>query len=103
MRYSCVNTLIFGSLWVTFAVHAAPPIQAALEPSAFLDTESSTRFAFTAASDRAGEFRYSLTFEANASNNVQIAFGTDTEVLPMSLMKQRGDRHEISCYFHHCM
>ena len=79
MRHSCVNTLIFGSLWVTFAVHAAPPIQAALEPSAFLDTESSTSFAFTAASDRAGEFRYSLTFEANASNNVQIAFGTDAD------------------------
>lgn len=58
---------------------ANPPAEAALGISPFPDSEVSTNVAFSAASSLPGEFRYAFTFGANASNNVQIAFGTDAD------------------------
>ena len=48
-------------------------------PVEFLDTEVATNVAISDVSQEARRYAFSLSFVGSASNNVEIAFGTDTD------------------------
>ena len=50
-----------------------------LPPVEFLDTEVVTNVAIQAASQEARRYAFALSFVGSASNNVEIAFGADTD------------------------
>ena len=52
---------------------------AALPPAVHADTEVSTNVSFTAWEEHQKRFEYRLSFEATPSNNVQVAFGNDSD------------------------
>ena len=57
---------------------ALPPVRPTLPPVEHLDTETVTNMPFTAWQRNLRDFTVSLSFVATPSNNVEIAFGTDT-------------------------
>ena len=63
---------------VTSAVFALPPVRPVLSPVEHLDTETVTNMPFTAWQRNLRDFTVNLSFVATPSNNVEIAFGTDT-------------------------
>ena len=63
---------------VTSAVFALPPVRPVLPPVEHLDTETVTNMPFTAWQRNLRDFTVNLSFVATPSNNVEIAFGTDT-------------------------
>lgn len=62
---------------IAWTAHALQAVRPALPPVANLDTETVTNLAFTAWEQGLHEFRFDLSFAGTASNNVEIAFGTD--------------------------
>ena len=62
---------------IAWTAHALPAVRPALPPVASPDTETVTNLAFTAWERGLHEFRFDLSFAGTASNNVEIAFGTD--------------------------
>ena len=63
---------------VTSTVFAFPPVRPVLPPVEHLDTETVTNMPFTAWQRDLRDFTVNLSFVATPSNNVEIAFGTDT-------------------------
>ena len=60
------------------AAFALPPVRPVLSPVEHLDTETVTNMPFTAWQRNLRDFTVNLSFVATPSNNVEIAFGTDT-------------------------
>ena len=74
MRNQILLTGVFLSA-TAFAANFAPTLQ----PVEFLDTEVATNVAISDVSQEARRYAFSLSFVGSASNNVEIAFGTDTD------------------------
>ena len=62
--------------WPAFALPAVRPV---LPPVVDADTETVTNMPFTAWEQGLREFRFDLEFTGTASNNVEMAFGTDAD------------------------
>ena len=60
-------------------VYAMPAVRPTLPPVEHVDTETVTNVAFTAWEQGLREFRFDLEFTGTASNNVEMAFGTDVD------------------------
>jgi len=60
------------------STQALPPVRPVLPPVEYLDTETVTNMPFTAWQRNLRDFTVNLSFVATPSNNVEIAFGTDT-------------------------
>ena len=60
------------------AAFALPPVRPVLPPVEYLDTETVTNMPFTGWQRNLRDFMVNLSFVATPSNNVEIAFGTDT-------------------------
>ena len=60
------------------AAFALPPVRPVLPPVEHLDTETVTNMPFTAWQRNLRDFTVNLSFIATPSNNVELAFGTDT-------------------------
>lgn len=73
-----MNKLFFSLLLAVSAVFALPPVRPVLPPVEHLDTETVTNMPFTAWQRNLRDFTVNLSFVATPSNNVEIAFGTDT-------------------------
>ncbi len=52
--------------------------QMSLPPGEYADTEVVTNVPFSVAMERAGDFSFSLSFNGTSSNNVEVAFGIDS-------------------------
>ena len=74
MKNQILLTGVFLSA-TAFAANFAPTLQ----PVEFLDTEVATNVAISDVSQEARRYAFSLSFVGSASNNVEIAFGTDTD------------------------
>ena len=55
------------------------PVPAALPPAVHADTETATNVPFAVALDAAGCLSFDLVCHATPSNNVEVAFGRDTD------------------------
>ena len=73
MKELCLLTCV-----IPLVVFALPPVQPVLPPVEYLDTETVTNMPFTAWQRNLRDFTVKLSFVATPSNNVEIAFGTDT-------------------------
>jgi len=62
------------------STQALPPVRPVLPPVEYLDTETVTNMPFTAWQRNLRDFTVNLSFVATPSNNVEIAFGTDTGI-----------------------
>ncbi len=60
------------------SAHAATS-RMSLPPREHADTEVVTNVPFSAAMDRTGDFNFSLSFNGTPSNNVEMAFGVDSD------------------------
>lgn len=84
-KNSTVTTMNFSWAlfmeWAVFATgaYAAPAARPVLPPVEYADTETVTNVAFTAWEQGLKEFRFDLAFPGTASNNVEMAFGTDAD------------------------
>ena len=61
------------------SVHALPAVRLVLPPVAHADTETVTNVPFAAWERGLRAFRFDLAFTGTASNNVEMAFGTDAD------------------------
>ena len=73
-----MKTICLLACAVAAAVFARPPVRPLLPPVEQLDTETVTNMPFTAWQRNLRDFTVNLSFVATPSNNVEIAFGTDT-------------------------
>ena len=73
-----IKCLRFSFLGLTMAATASPSVPVSLPPVAHADTETTTNVAFAAGMPSSGRFVLSLACSATPSNNVQVAFGTDS-------------------------
>ena len=64
---------------IAAATASAASVAPTLPPVEFLDTEVVTNVAISDVSREARRYAFSLSFVGSASNNVEIAFGTDTD------------------------
>ena len=74
--------IMFGIAAVVVATtgaSAAPTARPVLPPVEYIDTETVTNVSFTAWEQGLKEFRFDLEFTGTASNNVEMAFGTDAD------------------------
>ena len=69
----------FTWLAIEWPAYALPAVRPVLPPIEFADTETVTNVAFTAWERGLREFRFDLAFTGTASNNVEMAFGTDAD------------------------
>ena len=72
-------SILLPFLFLSVAVHAAVRTVSDLPPSPFADTEVSTNVVFNATRGDAKFFDVRLELNGTVSNNVQIAFGRDTD------------------------
>ena len=63
----------------TSAAFALPPVRPALPPVAYIDAETTTNVQFTAWQEHVGKFKLSQTCRTTTTNNVQFAFGRDSD------------------------
>ena len=63
----------------TLAAFALPPIRPVLPSVEHVDTEATTNVPFTAWQEHVGKFKLSLTCRTTTTNNVQFAFGRDSD------------------------
>lgn len=68
-----------GFVIAAIGVYAAPAARPVLPVVEHVDTETVTNAAFTAWEQGLKEFRFDLAFVGTASNNVEMAFGTDAD------------------------
>ena len=73
------NLPFVGFFILTLDACAAPMARPALPCVEYADTETVTNMAFTAWEQGMREFRFDLEFGGTASNNVEMAFGTDAD------------------------
>lgn len=78
MRFSLIGMAIAASA-IEWSAYALPAVRPVLPPVADADTETVTNVAFTAWERGLREFRFDLAFTGTASNNVEMAFGTDAD------------------------
>ncbi|MBO7405805.1 MAG: helix-turn-helix domain-containing protein [Clostridia bacterium] len=74
--------IVFGVAAAVIAAtgaYAAPTARPLLPPVEYIDTETVTNVSFTAWEQGLKEFRFDLEFTGSASNNVEMAFGTDAD------------------------
>ncbi len=79
MRRNVVSTIMveFTVAAVAWSVFAHPAVRPVLPLVNHVDTETVTNVPFVAWERRLREFRFDLEFFGTASNNVEMAFGTD--------------------------
>ena len=68
----------FGCVFAALPILASPALT--LPPAQYADTETSTNMPFAIGSSGAGRFMLSLSCMATPSNNVEAAFGRDTNL-----------------------
>ena len=68
----------FGCVFATLPMLSSPALT--LPPAQYADTETSTNMPFAIGSSGAGRFMLSLSCIATPSNNVEAAFGRDTNL-----------------------
>ena len=73
--------VIIVAMYAMFAlpVFALPSVRPTLPPVEHADVEATTNVSLTAWQENAGRFTFSLTCRTTPTNNVQAAFGTDTD------------------------
>ena len=69
----------FTWLAIEWPAYALPAVRPVLPPVVNADTETVTNVAFAAWEQGLREFRFDLAFTGTASNNVEMAFGTDAD------------------------
>ena len=69
----------FTWLAIEWPAYALPAVRPVLPPVVNADTETVTNVAFAAWEQGLREFRFDLEFTGTASNNVEMAFGTDAD------------------------
>ena len=76
-----IGKFLFTGLvsFLAIAASAASAARPVLPPVEYADTETATNVAFTAWEQGMREFRFDLGFYGTASNNVEMAFGTDAD------------------------
>lgn len=76
-----IGKFLFTGLvsFLAIAASAASAARPALPPVEYADTETVTNVAFTAWEQGMREFRFDLEFGGTASNNIEMAFGTDAD------------------------
>ena len=70
-------SLLFAAILSTAL--ALPPVHPVLPPVEYIDTETTTNVPFMAWQEHVGKFKFSLTCRTTATNNVQFAFGRDSD------------------------
>ena len=63
----------------TSAAFALPPVRPVLPSVEYVDTEATTNVPFTAWQEHVGTFKINLTCRTTDTNNVQFAFGCDSD------------------------
>ena len=63
----------------TSSALALPPMRPVLPPVEYIDTETTTNVQFTAWQEHVGKFKINLTCRTTDTNNVQFAFGRDSD------------------------
>ena len=63
----------------TSAAFALPPVRPVLPSVEYVDTEATTNVPFTAWQEHVGKFKINLTCRTTDTNNVQFAFGRDSD------------------------
>ena len=71
-----ISALLFAMFWL-FAAHAATHI--VLPPAQHADTETTTNVPFAMGANGRHTFRFALSFAGTPSNNVEVAFGADSD------------------------
>lgn len=71
--------MAFAATAIAWSAQALPAVRPVLPPVADADTETVTNVAFAAWEQGLREFRFDLAFTGTASNNVEMAFGTDAD------------------------
>lgn len=74
-----VRSVVFAFAFLAVATASAANFAPTLPQVEFLDTEVATNVAISDVSQEARRYAFSLSFVGSASNNVEIAFGTDTD------------------------
>ncbi len=71
--------LMLAAVMALAAVCGAELLQISLPQMEYADTEVVTNVSFSADMDRTGDFGFSLSFNGTPSNNVEMAFGIDSD------------------------
>ena len=79
MRSLALIFAVFAWSAIEWPAYALPAVRPVLPPVANADTETVTNVAFAAWEQGLREFRFDLEFTSTASNNVEMAFGTDAD------------------------
>lgn len=79
MRSLALIFAVFAWSAIEWPAYALPAVRPVLPPVANADTETVTNVAFAAWEQGLREFRFDLEFTGTASNNVEMAFGTDAD------------------------
>ena len=77
MAMKLYKLLLLDTILTGMSAYAAPTARPVLPGVEYTDTETVTNVAFTAWEQGLKEFRFDLEFTGSASNNVEMAFGTD--------------------------
>lgn len=78
MRFSLLG-VAFAATVAAWSAYALPAVRPVLPPVEHVDTETVTNVPFTAWERGLRTFRFDLVFTGTASNNVEMAFGTDAD------------------------
>lgn len=78
MKFHLLGTALVATA-IGSAAYALPAVRPELPPVAYADTETATNVPFAAWEEGLREFRFDLAFVGTASNNVEMAFGTDAD------------------------
>lgn len=78
MRFSLPG-MAFAATAAAWSAYALPAVRPVLPPVEHADTETVTNVPFTAWERGLRAFRFDLAFTGTASNNVEMAFGTDAD------------------------
>lgn len=79
MRSLALLFAVFAWSAIEWPAYALPAVRPVLPPVVNADTETVTNVAFAAWEQGLREFRFDLEFTGSASNNVEMAFGTDAD------------------------
>ena len=79
MRNLALLLAVLAGAAIEWPAYALPAVRPVLPPVVNADTETVTNVAFAAWEQGLREFRFDLEFTGSASNNVEMAFGTDAD------------------------
>ena len=77
MRKTIHRLVLIHLLVLSYVVHAATHV--ALPPAQYADTETTTNVPFAMGANGRHTFRFALSFAGTPSNNVEVAFGADSD------------------------